>query len=406
VIRFQFVDDHRNTHEVKRMCSVLGIQRSSFYKWCASRPARAARQAADDALCERIEHHFEFWDHTYGYRRITAELADDPHVDEPVNRKRVARLMRNNGMVGIHLRKPKTTTISDPDAQVFADLVGRDFSAAELGTTYVGDITYLPYGDEGKFLYLATVIDLYSRRIVGWSIADHMRSSLVEDALQNAVNNRETLEGAIFHSDHGRQYTHLQIYDGHRLVATHPRVASRGGHVVDLDHYLEVLKHKPGALPGSTALAAARASGAFSPTHDAFWAETRKVNGDSEGTKELIDVLLLHRALPADAVIAGIRAALKIGAVSAEVVAIEARRHAPPGGATTDRHPVARTNEQEQKVVSLTQRRLTDPGAVIAGLPPDTRPVPSVAAYDQLLPRRGAPSPRPPAPDIPKASTP
>ena len=64
VIRFQFVDDHRNTHEVKRMCSVLGIQRSSFYKWCASRPARAARQAADDALCERIEHHFEFWDHT------------------------------------------------------------------------------------------------------------------------------------------------------------------------------------------------------------------------------------------------------------------------------------------------------------------------------------------------------
>lgn len=200
--------------------------------------------------------------------------------------------------------------------------------------------------------------------------------------------------------------SHLQIYDGHRLVATHPRVASRGGHVVDLDHYLEVLKHKPGALPGSTALAAARASGAFSPTHDAFWAETRKVNGDSEGTKELIDVLLLHRALPADAVIAGIRAALKIGAVSAEVVAIEARRHAPPGGATTDRHPVARTNEQEQKVVSLTQRRLTDPGAVIAGLPPDTRPVPSVAAYDQLLPRRGAPSPRPPAPDIPKASTP
>jgi transposase InsO family protein len=140
-------------------------------------------------------------------REVNQTFSSPPHVDEPVNRKRVARLMRNNGMVGIHLRKPKTTTISDPDAQVFADLVGRDFSAAELGTTYVGDITYLPYGDEGKFLYLATVIDLYSRRIVGWSIADHMRSSLVEDALQNAVNNRETLEGAIFHSDHGRQYT-------------------------------------------------------------------------------------------------------------------------------------------------------------------------------------------------------
>src|SRR5699024_4461459 len=189
------------------MCAVLGIQRSSFYKWFSSRSARAARQAADDALCERIEHHFEFWNHTYGYRRITAELAEDPEADGTVNRKRVARLMQQNGMVGIHLRKPKITTISDPDAQVFADLVGRDFTAAELGTAYVGDITYLPYGTEGKFLYLATVIDLCSRRIVGWSIADHMRTSLVEDALQNALNNSETLEGAIFHSDHDRQYT-------------------------------------------------------------------------------------------------------------------------------------------------------------------------------------------------------
>lgn len=197
--------------------------------------------------------------------------------------------------------------------------------------------------------------------------------------------------------------SHLNIYDGHQLVATHPRVASRGGHVVDLDHYLEVLKHKPGALPGSTALAAARASGAFTPTHDAFWAETRKVNGDSEGTKELIDVLLLHRSLPAAAVVAGISAALKIGAVSAEIVAIEARRHTRTGGATTDRRRAARTNDHEQKVVSLTQRRLTDPDTVIAGLPPDTRPVPSVAAYDQLLPRRTTPSP---AENIPKASTP
>lgn len=197
--------------------------------------------------------------------------------------------------------------------------------------------------------------------------------------------------------------SHLQIYDVHQLVATHPRVASRGGHVVDLDHYLEVLKHKPGALPGSTALASARASGAFTPTHDAFWAETRKVNGDTEGTKELIDVLLLHRSLPADSVVAGIRAALKIGAVSAAVVAIEARRHTPTGGATPDRHPADNHVEQEQKVVSLTQRRLTDPDAVIAGLPPDTRPLPSVAAYDQLLPRRTVPTP---AENIPKASTP
>lgn len=207
MIRFQFVDDYRGTHEVKRMCAVLGIQRSSYYKWRDTQSTRVARQAADEALVDRIRTHHEDWDHTYGYRRMTVELAEDPDVDGPVNHKRVARLMRANNIVGVHLRKPHITTIKDPCAQVFADLVKRDFTATEIGTTYVGDITYLPYGTQGRFLYLATVIDLYSKRIVGWSIADHMRTSLVEDALHNALNSRETLGCAIFHSDHGRQYT-------------------------------------------------------------------------------------------------------------------------------------------------------------------------------------------------------
>ena len=116
------------------------------------------------------------------------ELAADPAVEGVVNHKRVARLMRENTLVGVHLRKSKITTVKDPDAQVFADLVGRDFTASELGTTYVGDVTYLPYGTEK--CSLATVIDLCSRRIVGWSMADHMRTSLVE-ALQSAANNKK-----------------------------------------------------------------------------------------------------------------------------------------------------------------------------------------------------------------------
>ena len=196
--------------------------------------------------------------------------------------------------------------------------------------------------------------------------------------------------------------SHLVIYDGRTVVATHPRVASRGGHVTDLDHYLEVLKYKPGALPGSTALAAARASGTFTPVHDAFWAASRKVNGDTDGTKELIDVLLLHRSLPADAVTAGISAALTVGAVCAEVVAVEARRHhaatnavdtiTGAGGAIADCHPADQVPPPKQRVVSLTQSRLTDPAAVIAGLPVDTRPLPTVTAYDELLPRRHAAS--------------
>ncbi len=190
--------------------------------------------------------------------------------------------------------------------------------------------------------------------------------------------------------------SHLVVFDGHTVVATHPRIIGRGGHHIVLDHYLEVLRHKPGALSGSTALAAARATGAFTSAHDAFWAASRKVNGDSEGTRELIDVLLLHRSLPAAAVVAGITAALHVGAVTAEVVAVEARRHAATidpdtcgtGGAGSDRHPVAADGVREHRVVSLTQRRLTDPAAVIAGLPADTRPLPSLAAYDELLPRR------------------
>ena len=92
-------------------------------------------------------------------------------------------------------RKPKTTTVKDPGAGVFGDLINRDFTAESPGEVYVGDVTYLPYGQKGEFLYLATVIDLCSKRLVGWSIADHMRTSLVEDAMHNAAAARGSLDG-------------------------------------------------------------------------------------------------------------------------------------------------------------------------------------------------------------------
>lgn len=179
----------------------------------------------------------------------------------------------------------------------------------------------------------------------------------------------------------------LVVFDGRTIVARHERVIERYGQAVLLDHYLEVLQHKPGALGGSTALARARASGAFTGLHEAFWAESRKVNGDAAGTRELIDVLLLHRTLPTQAVLAGIRAALTVGAVATDVVAVEARLAA---AVLEDGDIHVVEVEALPKVVSLTQRRLTDPAAVIAGLPPDTRPVPSVAGYDALLRRRAA----------------
>jgi hypothetical protein len=138
-----------------------------------------------------------------------------------------------------------------------------------------------------------------------------------------------------------------------------------------------------------------RESGAFTSAHEAFWAASRRVNGDADGTREFIDVLLLHRSMDAGDVQAGITAALGVGAVSADVVAVEACRHIssiPGSGAGPDRHPVAREDVNVQRVVRLTQRRLMDPAAVIAGLPPDTRPMPSVSLYDELLAKRSHPA--------------
>jgi len=188
------------------------------------------------------------------------------------------------------------------------------------------------------------------------------------------------------------------VFDGRTVIARHERVITQGGQGLELDHYLEVLATKPGALPGASALAAARRRGTFTSSHDAFWAAARKTDGDAGGTRQLIDVLLLHRTMNAADVIAGIDAALTVGAVTADVVAVEARRHATStndtGGSASARHLVARRAGREQRVVSLTQRRLADPAAVIAGLPADSRPAPTVDHYDQLLrlPERRGPA--------------
>ncbi|WP_373308905.1 IS3 family transposase [Streptomyces minutiscleroticus] len=203
VNRCQFIEDHHRAWGVKRLCAVLEVARSSFYKWRAGRAARAARERADAVLAERIRAVHAEWDGTYGRPRITAELRDQ---GERVNHKRVGRVMRKFAIAGLRLRKRQVTTVPEPSATPVPDLLGRDFTASAPNTKYVGDITYLPVGD-GEFLYLATVIDCFSRRLVGWSIADHMRTSLVTDALRAAAATRGSLAGAVFHSDHGAQYT-------------------------------------------------------------------------------------------------------------------------------------------------------------------------------------------------------
>nr|WP_152196696.1 IS3 family transposase [Georgenia subflava] len=208
VSRFQFVADHSGTFEVKRLCELVEIERSSYYAWKAGAPARAARAAADAELAEKIRT-IHNQDNTVGAPRITAELNDAVAAGERVNHKRVARVMREHGIRGYRKRRRVRTTIPEPSGQKVPDLLKRDFTAQAPNQRYVGDITYLPLAD-GQNLYLATVIDCYSRRLVGWSLADHMRTSLVEDALTSAAATRgggRALAGAIFHSDHGSVYT-------------------------------------------------------------------------------------------------------------------------------------------------------------------------------------------------------
>lgn len=203
--RFQFVADHSTTYQVKRLCELVEIERSSYYAWRAGAPARAARAEADAQLAERIrEIHQE--DNTVGAPRVTAELNDHVAPDQRVNHKRVARVMREHRIVGYRRRRKIRTTIPEPADHKVPDLLERDFTAPAANQRYVGDITYLPLVD-GSNLYLATVIDCYSRRLVGWSLADHLRTALVEDALTNAAHTRGNLAGAVFHSDHGSQYT-------------------------------------------------------------------------------------------------------------------------------------------------------------------------------------------------------
>jgi len=218
VSRFQFVDDTRTDYPVKRLCEVLKLNRSSYYKWKTATPARTRRTCDDALLAARITVIFNDHDGCYGAKRVTAELndlgdlgdlGDGTSVDAPVapvNHKRVARLMKENGLAGFTRRRRVRTTVADPSRRVFADLVNRRFTAESANQTYVGDITYLPISD-GSNMYLATVIDCFSRRLVGFAIADHMRTSLVVDALTSAAGQRGSLAGAIFHSDHGSVYT-------------------------------------------------------------------------------------------------------------------------------------------------------------------------------------------------------
>ncbi len=181
------------------MCRVLGVSRSGYYAWLKREPC--ARSIEDVRLSERIKTIHEQSRGTYGAPRVHAELVDG---DERLGKKRVARLMRAHGLRGVCRRKWTKTTQRDERQRPAPDLVEREFSASAANELWVADITYVPTWE--GFLYLAVVLDVFSRRIVGWSMANHMRVELVVSALEMAVGQRRP-DGVVHHSDQGSQYT-------------------------------------------------------------------------------------------------------------------------------------------------------------------------------------------------------
>lgn len=223
--RWDFISAHRAEFGVQRLCRVLGTSRSGYSKHLDTEPARVERETEEATTVAEIRAIHAEHRSAYGAPRVHAELRSR---GRKINRKRVTRLMRIHHVVGRHLRRTKRTTIADRSAPPVPDLMMRDFTATAVDTKWCGDITYIPVGS--SWLYLSTVIDICSRRVVGWSIADHMRTELVTDAIEMAVRTRGgDVRGVVFHSDRGSQYTAATFADvcrSHGIRPSRGRVGS------------------------------------------------------------------------------------------------------------------------------------------------------------------------------------
>ena len=200
------IDAEKATYPVTMMCALLRVPRSTYYDWSARGnqvSPTAARRAELGVLVMEI---FDEFLEVYGARRIARVLGERGH---PVSPGTVGQLMRAQHLVAAQPRAYRVTTIHGEDDDPASDLIGRDFTAKAPGQRLVGDITYLRTGE--GWCYLATVIDLCTRMVVGWAIAAHMRTSLVTDALNMARAGGHLPAGAVFHSDRGTQYTSAEF---------------------------------------------------------------------------------------------------------------------------------------------------------------------------------------------------
>jgi len=198
-MRFAFIDVEKALYPLWILCRVLRVSRSGYYAWRVRKPS--VRALEDERLRPKVVEAFKTGRGTYGSPRVLGELLDQGFE---VGRRRIARLMRELGLQGVMPRKFRVTTDSNHEHAISGNVLARNFDASRPNEKWVTDITYV-WTSEG-WLYLAIVMDLFSRRIIGWSTADHMRTDLCLDAIRMAIRQRTNIKGLVHHSDRGVQY--------------------------------------------------------------------------------------------------------------------------------------------------------------------------------------------------------
>jgi putative transposase len=245
---YAFIAEHAGEFPVRRMCQVLQVSPSGYYDWLKRPPS--ARQQTNDQLGEAICRVYEASRRTYGSPRMHAALQQQ---GIRVGRKRVARVMHEHGLVGkAPRRKPLVTTQREPGTLAAPNLLAQDFTASQPNETWLADITFLDTVE--GWLYLALVMDLFSRAIVGWSMADQMPATLVEQALLMALGRRRWEGPLVHHSDRGSQYTSARIQN--LLAAHHIQVSMSGvGNCYDnapMESFIGTLKTECALSPLAT----------------------------------------------------------------------------------------------------------------------------------------------------------
>ena len=198
-MRFAFIDVEKTSYPMRILCRVLKVSPSGYYAWRNRDPSQ--RDLEDERLRPKVTQAFRTGRGTYGSPRVLVELVEQ---GVEVGRRRVARLMREMGLQGVSPRKFRVTTDSGHEHPIAENVLARNFEASGPDEKWTTDITYVWTGE--GWLYLAVVMDLYSRRVVGWSTADHLETSLCLDALAMALGHRVNVDGLIHHSDRGVQY--------------------------------------------------------------------------------------------------------------------------------------------------------------------------------------------------------